>query len=424
MMSNHLAIAATTSTFSQLLQKAASVVDEAKVTVGRPKDGTPTGINLFLYQVSPNAALRNADLPTRRPEGTLVNRPQAALDLHYLLTFYGAESKMEPQILMGNSVSILHARPILTQDMIKHEIERCVAEDSNHPLAKSDLADQVERIKFTPLPMSLEELSKLWSVFFQIPYTLSLAYQASVVLIEADIVPQKALPVRAANLYAITFHQPLIEKVEAKDGEDIPIVYNSTIIITGQRLKGDVTMVRLGEVEVTIPPNDPVNTISNTRIELSLGSALFAGTLLRAGIQRIQVLHPMMMGTPEVVHHGVESNVVPFVLHPTVTVDSVSSAAMTLNFSPKVGKTQRVIALLNQFNANTDNPRAYMLNAPSNNGITGENVADTAAITFSLADVKAGDYLLRVQVDGAESPLAIDPDPNNPRYISPRVNVP
>jgi hypothetical protein len=42
----------------------------------------------------------------------------------------------------------------------------------------------IERIKLTPLTLSLEDLSKLWSVFFQVPYALSIAYEASVVLIE------------------------------------------------------------------------------------------------------------------------------------------------------------------------------------------------------------------------------------------------
>jgi len=424
-MSNYLAIAAATSTFSQLLQKAADVVDGAEVTIGRPKeDKKATGINVYLYQVSPNPAFRNADLATRRADGTLVQRPQVAIDLYYLLTFYGAESQFEPQILMGSAVSILHAQPLLTQEMIRQEIQRLITEDANHNLAEADLADQVERIKFTPLPLNLEELSKLWSVLFQIPYTLSLAYQASVVLIEADASPQSALPVRTPSLYVTSFRQPLIEKVEAEDGQNVPIISSSTITITGQQLKGDTTKIRIGEVEVNLAPTDTVNTVSDTRIKLSLGSALFTSEPLRAGVLGLQVLHPVMMGMPEVEHYGVESNAKPFILHPTITVDSVSSSEMTLTFSPEVGKTQRVIALLNEFDSGSDTPRAYILKAPSNNGITSESVMETDSITFSLAEVVPGDYLLRVQVDGAESPLEIDPDPSNPRYINPRVNIP
>ena len=421
-MSNYLAIAAATSTLGQLLEKAAGVLDGAKVTIGRPKEGTPTGINLFLYEVNHNAAWRNADLPARRSGGTVVQRPQAALDLHYLLTFYGAETKLEPQILMGSVVSVLHNQPVLTQEMVRREIERCIAEDPEHYLAAADLADQVERIRFTPLTMNLEELSKLWSVFLQVPYTLSLAYQASVVLVEADVVPQTALPVRTPALYIRTFRQPVIEKVEDEEGRNVPIVASSNIIITGRQLKGDITKVRIGEAEVTIPATDPANTVSDARIRLSLGSSLFTGKSIRAGVRGLQVVHPVMMGVPAVEHYGVESNVEPFVMHPTIAVQAVSSSELTLTFSPEVGRNQRVIALLNEFN--TAAPRAYTLRAPSDNGIADESETETDAITFSLDDVEAGEYLVRVQVDGAESPLGVDADPSNPRYINPRIVVP
>ncbi len=70
-------------------------------------------------------------------------------------------------------------------------------------LEDSDLAEQVERSVSRRCGLSLEDLSRLWSVFFQVPYKLSLAYQASVVLIDAEVPPQPALPVRASNLYVM-----------------------------------------------------------------------------------------------------------------------------------------------------------------------------------------------------------------------------
>jgi hypothetical protein len=67
------------------------------------------GINVFLYQISPNAALRNQDLPTRTHDNKLLRKPQAAVDLHYLLTFYGDYSTLEPQRLLGAATLALHA---------------------------------------------------------------------------------------------------------------------------------------------------------------------------------------------------------------------------------------------------------------------------------------------------------------------------
>ena len=89
-MSNHLAIATVTATLGQILQAVASeAVAGADVTTNRPEsaeDGTAASINIFLFQVSPNPALRNADLPIRRSNGTVATRPQAALDLDYLIS--------------------------------------------------------------------------------------------------------------------------------------------------------------------------------------------------------------------------------------------------------------------------------------------------------------------------------------------------
>src|SRR5947199_7168098 len=107
-MSNFLAIATVTATLRQLLENTAAkdVTDhEVMVTTERPS-GTVSGaedprtrINIYLYQVTPNAAWRNADLPTRRSDGSLIQRPQVALDLHYMISFYGDESQLVSQRL-------------------------------------------------------------------------------------------------------------------------------------------------------------------------------------------------------------------------------------------------------------------------------------------------------------------------------------
>jgi len=138
-MSNYLAIAAVTSALSQwLFEKATGVLDGAKTTIGRPKEGTSDGINIFLYQVMYNPDHRNDDFPTRRGgDATLSQRPQAALDLYYLFTFYGSEKDLEPQILLGSTISVLHAQPVVTQEMLRREIKRRIDADA------SDMAQPV-----------------------------------------------------------------------------------------------------------------------------------------------------------------------------------------------------------------------------------------------------------------------------------------
>lgn len=414
-MSNHLAIATVTATLQRMLQTAVGTdVPGAEVRAGRP-DATatpPVRVSLFLYQVVSNAAWHNRDLPTRDPDGRLIERPLAALDLHYLLSFYGSELTLEPQRMLGSAVRALHARPLLTRQMIKDAL----GDAALNFLAGSDLADQIELVKFTPLPLSLDELSKLWSVFFQVPYALSIAYQGTVVLIEAKESPRPALPVRRRGLYVAPFRQPVIDEVVSEAGAGQPILAGAKAIITGTQLRGGITRVRIGGVEVE-PPE-----VSDSRIALTLPAGL------RAGVQGIQVVHRIMLGEPATPHRGVESNVAPFVLCPSITTVNVSdpkgagseprSAKITVQLNPEVGKAQRLVLLLNQLAAVA--PAAYSFVSASRN-------ADADSIVMPVEGLRAGSYLVRVQVDGAESPLTVDTDPNSPsfnQYIGPQAVIP
>jgi len=205
-LSNFLGVAAVTASLSHALQAAVGAdVPGATVTTVRPDASAsatnPPVVNIFLYQVVPNASVRNADLPTRRSDGSMVQKPVAALDLHYLLTFYGDEAQLQPQRMLGSAVRTLHSRPILTRELIQAAIA-----DPTFAAAvgQSDLAQQVERVKVTPLHLPLDDLSKLWSVFFQTPYALSAAYHAAVVLIEAEDRPTPPhLPVREPRVLAV-----------------------------------------------------------------------------------------------------------------------------------------------------------------------------------------------------------------------------
>jgi len=395
-MSNFLAIATVTAALSQVLRDGIqSDVAGADVTTLDPSASggavPATRLNLFLYQVTPNAAFRNADLPTRRSDGQLVQRPQVALDLHYLLTFYGDEVQLEPQRLLGSAVRTLHERPLLTRQKIQQTIVQPLF---NAFLGNSNLADGVELVKFTPTSLSLEELSKLWSVFFQIPYRLSVAYQGTVVLIESEEVPQIALPVLERNVYVMPFRQPVIEQVTSQAGASQPIIAGSTLLILGQRLRGNVTRVRIGGEEVT-PPG-----VSDTQISLPLSSPPLPAAALRAGVQGVQVVHKMLMGTPETEHRGVESNVEAFVLHPTITSVSAINTQVTVQVSPIVGERQRVVLLLNE--NTTAAPAAYTF-------VDEPRPAGTSSIEIAISGVKPAEYFVRLQIDGAESPLDLDP---------------
>jgi hypothetical protein len=225
-MSNYLAIATVTATLRDVLQKAVAdrvqdaasgatltvpgAVSGATVTTLRPEKAgngnqNQAGVNLYLYQVTPNAAWRNSDIVIRwhdpadtdtradkRPTDKIEQHIQVPLNLHYLLSFYGDEQKLEPQRLLGQVVGALEAQPII----LLADIRAAIQSQSNPYLSTSNLdfqVENIERIKLAPLTLSLEDLSKLWSVFFQVPYALSVAYEASAVLIEPS--PVSTIPV-------------------------------------------------------------------------------------------------------------------------------------------------------------------------------------------------------------------------------------
>lgn len=199
-MSNYLAIAAVTAALQDILQQAAiAAVPGADVTIRRPETISGDGqekaaVNLYLYQTTPDPGWSNADLPTRNGNGILMRRPQVALNLDYIISFHGSELVMEPQRLLGSVVSALHAYPILEKDTILEAI------NSRNYLTADTLFDQVELVKLTQLNLSLEELSKLWSVFYQIPYTLSVIYRASPVFVDAQLPVSTVEPVAEVKI--------------------------------------------------------------------------------------------------------------------------------------------------------------------------------------------------------------------------------
>jgi uncharacterized protein DUF4255 len=401
-MSNFLAIATVTAALQDVLQPAVSqAVGLAKVGFSRPDSSnqqTPL-VNIYLYQVTPNAAYRNADAPTRRSDGTLVQRPQIALDLHYLFTFHGNDDQLEPQRLLGAVTTTLNSQPLLSRQNIIN------ATNNFGFLKKSNLADQVERIKFTPTSLSLEEFSKLWSVFFQIEYSLSAAFQASVVLMETDETPQEAPPVLARNLYLETFRPPAVDRVVSQAGADAPIVAGSTLLIQGQQLRGDATFVFVDGKD-RLP-----SQVTDAQVILPLPADV------HAGLQGLQIIQQKNMGTPPKLHRGFESNVAPFVLRPTISSISPPVPAagggvdVTVQLKPNIGVGQRAVLILNSM---PGAPTAAFTSPPVVAG------ADAPQITINITGVPTGTYLARVQVDGAESLLTT----TGGVFSGPTVNMP
>jgi len=360
-MSNALAIATVTTALAQVVRTAVqSVVPGSDVLTERP-NGTPPGgprVRLFLHQVAPNAALRNNDLPTRAANGTVTKRPTAALDLHYLLAFYGNETELEPQRMLGAAVRDIHAKPVLMRQMI----EDAVASEAF--LTGSNLADAVEQVKFAPLPLSLEELSKLWSVFFQAPYALSVAYQGTVVLIESEENVSTVLPVlsRGADdqgINTVLGPFPSIDRLHIGMPEEIDrrprppshpgAQLGMTLTIMGNNLGGEAVTVRFDHTRLALSKTIvvPVGNRSATEMIVTIPNDTAAQTEWAAGLYTVVVI---------VTNGGVErtTNQLPLSFAPKlvgispnpVARDGSGNATVTITCVPQVRPTQRAVLLI------------------------------------------------------------------------------
>lgn len=166
-----------------------SVISGAKVVLGRPdskRQAEPApGLNLFLYEVLTNPFMSNIDdLSRMQPphRGSFsVDLPLAALDLHYLLTFNGKEDAFEPLNLLGSVISNLAAQPEISIDEMRASVS------ARSSMSGARLPYPGEPVVLTPLNLNLEEMSRLWSVLLHEPFSLSLQYSATVVMLRQQL---------------------------------------------------------------------------------------------------------------------------------------------------------------------------------------------------------------------------------------------
>lgn len=121
---------------------------------------------------------------------------------------------------------------------------------------------------------------------------------------------------------------------------------------------------------------------------------------------------------------GTYSNLQAFVLSPTISNTNVVPNptvgvlfGINIGVSPDLQKGQRVMLILNETNlAAGVEPISYSFILPLT------IAAPVNSVTFEIkTDIKAGDYLVRIQVDGAASPLDTN---NNGEFIGPTLTIP
>lgn len=419
-MSNAFALAAVTAALRQLLRQALTApgLDAAlgvapEVSVLPPDRVNPTGgadperLNLFLRAVTPNPGWSNRDLPARDAAGARRGSPPLALDLHYLLSAYSA-TNYGAEILLGLGMQVLHETPVLSRPWLRNTLVAGPPPDGLPTvLATTGLPEQLEQVRIAPAPLSTEESSKIWNAL-QTHYRPTAAYIATVVLVESTRATRAAPPVRSRTVTVVPWSGLRLDRAEVADDPAAPIVAGATLRLIGAGLRAHGLRVELGGVDLT----DHVAERTATTLDVALPDPLPAG--LRAGLLAARVVQPLVGAA------AFASNSVGVLLRPRLGPPTFAAGVVTVPFAPPVGRAQAVALLIDRRGPPTPGARGFAFRAPLGNG-AGPGVDEVPTIAFPVTGVPAGEWLVRVQVDGAESLLSVDAEG---RYDGPFVAIP
>lgn len=230
-MSNSLAVATVTAAFSAHL---ARFIDEqgvpgARVTTLHPgtaalRDGDPL-VNLYLFRVARNGFVSNQDLPTRTAEGRPVARPTARIDLDYMVTFFGDDTRLETHRLLGGVVAGLHAEPALDRSLIQATIAQTPW------LAGSTLGDRTAPVTITPVNLPPDVMARIWSEFVNQPYQLTVLYTAAAIGLDVPVEIAPVLPVRSLGLDVRPAGPLAVRGIVDAEHPDLPVVAGCTLAI-------------------------------------------------------------------------------------------------------------------------------------------------------------------------------------------------
>lgn len=421
-MSNALAIAAVTTMLDYLITQSlarSGAVSLESVTAKPPDKARDSGdstnqINIFLYQTLPNAAWRNQDIPSRVKPGE-TGRPPLALTLSYLITAYGKNNDdIEGQRLLGMAMQSLHDHPeIRPQDIERALGSTTLSTDKRELLVSSNLKNQVDRVRVTPQILSVEEVSKMWATF-QTPYRISAAYEVSVVLIESGVPVRTALPVlsvgddnRGGLVQADLIPPvPTLERLSwpsQQQSQQASLTLEEPLILSGHHLDnpGTTAFVRFRHPALTTPIELALpQPVAPNRITV----ALPPGMPWVAGFYTVALRY-------EKEGNSQFSNAQSLAIAPNLQAPAINTNRLTLDCVPPVLPGQAVALLLGS--------REIPLQREP------DETEPLSRLSFSLATVPAGDYWVRLRVDGVDSHLIRrTPDGKlqfNPAY---RVAVP
>ncbi len=390
-MSDALAVAAVTETLRAILQGAVGDMVPGTVVTALPPDEAfaerpAAGLNIFLYRTSIDGGWLNADPEGMRPGET--RRPMLPLVLHYLVTPYanGDAGASAADRILGVAMSALHDHPELSPADLKSAARF------------SNLHQQSERVRITPVPLGVDDNSKLWTAF-QSQYRTSVAYEARVVLIESTLPGRAPLPVlrRGEDGRGLPAATGAVGTWPTLEASTVPVMLpGHDLILTGNRLDAGVPSLRLTHPLLGDRLVPDVRNVGDTEVRALVPEDLAAGTWSAT----------LVLTSPD----GSEqtTRALPVSIAPRITSslplpverDARGTASLEVACATPVHPDQRVELLVGELPVPAE---------PFGRA--------TRTLRFRLADARPGRYALRLRVDGVDSPL-LDADSTEPRFAA------
>jgi hypothetical protein len=302
--------------------------------------------------------------------------------------------------VLGAAVSTLHDHPVFGR------------EELVDALPQQKALPQVERMRITPLAITIDEMSKLWTTF-QTNYRLSTAYEVSVALIESDVRVPSPLPVlrrgeRDRGPQVIVSRIPSLIRA-APPGRRPAVRLGETLTLEGSSF-GAGQRVRITSSHLAAPVFlDPEPGSRTDEMAVRLPAPADPGVMSdwAPGFYTLAVVvsHPDM--------HDLRSNAVGFALAPLITVAPTNAPAgdviVTVTCIPRLRDDQPAVLVEPSGRHISEQPR-----------VIDPDLTKPTTCTFKLTGAAGTSFVVRLRVDGVDS---IPQDPNAPGQFDPAQTV-
>lgn len=430
-MSNAMAIAGVTAVLEYLLTNvyAGAQLGTVSVSAIAPDliqngsaggSDTPLQVNLFLHQVTYNAAWRNVGQPSMAADGrTRLGNPPLALDLHYLLTAYGSED-CEAEALLGLAIQMFHETPAIPRSQI---VPGLASLSSGNPvsglLGASGLADQIEMIKITPATLGREELAWLWTAL-KADYRPTFPFQVSVVLIQPSGLSVSALPVLQRTVSAqsnLLASSPTLTIAAPPNGQPAACL-GDTVTVQGDSLAGATSVLLVNSRQGIRQTITPLSAVGNKSFQFTIPNPVLPPpqpnpTDLPAGVYLLSA--QVLQGTDTIMTNGIALAIAPRISPAWApgTIASGAAVSVSVPCAPYIRPGQDASLIIGDQQAPIDPNATPPPPTPTN----------SPSFKFANLNPTGHPVPVRLRVDGIDSPI-IDMTKSPPVFLAvPSVQV-